>query len=366
MYQKAIIIVFLSLVYQTASACVCDNFDIKTLDDIASYKFIGLAKIESQYTIDRKDEYYGIRFELLELYRGDSINSLAVSGGHREHTNMITSCGIGIDPGEVWILLAYETDKGMLATGRCTYSMPHVAANGKRNWQWKTSFKQIAKLKELLNWQGEEPVYPDGPHKEYYPDGQVEVEAVYLDGQLNGKRTTYYPDGQRMTVDHFKEGKQEGPSLWYFDNGRVHKKSQFQNGHEVDSSFSYKRNGQLSYMQFFSKDGVSISSVTYYDNGRVNGTRERNLHTQEFTSKSYYETGELKSVRVGKLPYEALTVIQYHQNGRIEGLWLTLEHSPIKREVRKWDEEGELIYHFQRYRNNRDTILVNHIRRRKQ
>ena len=358
------IIGLLSLLYQTATACVCSNFDIKTLEDIESYRFIGLAKIESLYTIDRRDEYYGIRFSLLKLYRGDSISSLTVSGGHRDHTDIWTSCGMSIRPGEVWILLAYENDKGVLTTGSCTYSMPHVKVNGKRGWKYQVGFKRIAKLKSLLSWKGTTPAIPDGVHREYYPNGQVELVADYLGGQLNGKRTTYYPNGGLMTVDHFKADMQEGPTEWYHDNGLIHKKAQFRNGHEVDSSFTYRKDGGLISKKFYDASGVLISSVTYYENGRVKYTSEKNLHTQEFTRKSYYESGELKSLTTGKLPYQTETTIQYYKNGRIEGLWMTLEHSPLKNEVRKWDAEGELIYHFQRYRNDRDTILVNNIRKR--
>ncbi len=115
-------------------SCVCDiKPDFKTKEDLIEYDFISLVRISKIDSIDSKAQpvYFThlIEFEIIEKYKGETINRITVSGGHWTLKKW-TSCDLGENVNDEWVIFGY-TDKrtNTLMTGMCT-----------RTFRYKDSF----------------------------------------------------------------------------------------------------------------------------------------------------------------------------------------------------------------------------------
>ena len=94
--------------------------------------------------------------------------------------------------------------------------------------------------------------------KTYYPDGQLEAEATYRGGKLDGHAVWYYEHGKkRMEIDYVS-GKKHGTMRRFFRNGSLETQQTFENDTLIGLS------------QEYSDKGVLISEITY-EKGLKNG-----------------------------------------------------------------------------------------------
>jgi len=111
--MRTLIFTFSFFLTTSAFGCKCLYYDFSTLEDIERYKFIGLVKIDSIFllpedTVGRRISHR-TSFSIIELYRGDSISELKVSGSnHNLNIQRWTSCDMNLNPEEEWVLFAYQ------------------------------------------------------------------------------------------------------------------------------------------------------------------------------------------------------------------------------------------------------------------
>ena len=57
--------------------------------------------------------------------------------------------------------------------------------------------------------------------KKYYPNGQLEHEIPYHQGQLHGLAKYWYENGQIKYEVPYYQGQQHGIAKWWYENGQL-------------------------------------------------------------------------------------------------------------------------------------------------
>jgi len=349
--MRTLLISISLLIASSSFACVCSNYKFDSLEEIDQYKFIGLVRIDSLFllpsdTLDRRISHQ-VRFSILELYRGDSLTQLEVSGSnHNLKIDRWTSCDMGLNLGDEWILFAYETPDSTLQTGYCTFSKRYRTRNGLRDWHYRRGFKEIEQVKNLLNIKDELDTNLNGIYTEKYPDGSIEVESEYRTGLLNGLRTIRYQSGQIMTQEEYSNGLKHGTSKWFYEDGSLKRNYSYFRDQPLDSCWNYHQNGVLARRSFYSKNGQELFSASYSRDGILSNKYVVDTTRNNYTRTKYFNTGELHYTTTNVVgEYSNSNTTQYYKNGQVEGTWIYFDEGDFKTEIKRWNDDGELIFH---------------------
>jgi antitoxin component YwqK of YwqJK toxin-antitoxin module len=187
----------------------------------------------------------------------------------------------------------------------------------------------------------------DGPHKEYYDNGQVSEEGTIKDGLWNGPHKSYHSNGQLSEEGTLKGGLWHGPYKSHHSNGQLFEEGSFNNSQWDGPYKSYHSNGQLSEegtlyfvgseedsvwdgpYKSFTENGIPILKGTYknskfsgfyseyYDNGQLNieGKSKDGLWNGPY--KFYSENGILEEVGI----YKNGDVIEFTPIEDFSGTW---------------------------------------------
>lgn len=333
-------------------SCVCD-FDrgFKTKEDLAEYSFIALVKIARIDSIGPTKIITGlahqIEFEILELYKGEKANRMIVDGGNRNvMKHRSTSCDLGENINDEWVIFAYTKQDGTLFTHSCTRTYRYKKADGYRYKPHSGEVTTLDKLRTLFLPDYAKPQY-SGIHTEYYASGQKELEEYYKNKKLHGQRLSWYPNGQIEFKENFRKGKLDGEKTWYSEDGQLRSKRKYKNGldsdtliywHDIDTAKVvlkiYSRfNGLTEDSARVLLSRTQISSKTVYDRkGR------------EIWGISYHRNGALNVQIFNTYKGKMMEQIRrdYHSTGAIQAESYSRNFVPIGL-YREWDENGNLI-----------------------
>ena len=73
----------------------------------------------------------------------------------------------------------------------------------------------------------------NGPHIEYYENGQKKSETHYKDGKPEGLLTGWYENGQKKSETQYENGKQDGLETRWDETGMKVLEVQYKDGNEV-------------------------------------------------------------------------------------------------------------------------------------
>ncbi|WP_162628196.1 toxin-antitoxin system YwqK family antitoxin [Arcticibacterium luteifluviistationis] len=367
--MKGLISFFLLIIISVPStlwACKCSNYGFNSTEELERYKFIGLVKIDSVYESPENNGnrklgfFHEVSFSILELYKGDSIKTLQVRGGNKALEIGWTSCDLDISQGTEWVLLASEKENGQLITGACTYSRQYKSEEGKRDWLYKRGFEEIEKLRKLYRVKPAGGKPDSGVYKHYYKDGSIELEEIYLKGELHGKRKVYYPNGNIMLVDSFFQGQQTGRSFWYYLDGEVFRNCNFLNGKKADSCTIFYQNGKVRSWNVYSKDGIGLYGSSFGIDGNLQNMYERLVSENKMKTSTFFDSGEVHYISINDIDnFQNESYTQYYRNGKIERTDNDFEKGEIRSETKKYSEEGDLIFHRQTLRDGTRVEIVN-------
>ncbi len=130
-----------------------------------------------------------------------------------------------------------------------------------------------------------------GQYSEWYENGQKKFEASYkLLTTITGTQTsTSYSNGSfngsRWTVDH--EDRMEGPAREWYENGQLMSEGVYVKGNRDGLWKEYYSNGNLQMEAIFDRSKVSGSVTEYFENGEVRST-------------GFYEVAGRKKKRTGR------------------------------------------------------------------
>jgi len=102
-------------------------------------------------------------------------------------------------------------------------------------------------------------VVSDGPHKEFYSNGQLYVDGEFDRGVATGTWTYHHPNGQVAKTVEFVDGKPNGEVKVYNEEGVLIAERRYANG---------KRDGEWA---IYSEDGETRLREDHYDNGTADG-----------------------------------------------------------------------------------------------
>ncbi len=292
--KNLILIKCLLLLQIKLCGCICADqpFGIGSSNDLVGYDFIGLVKIKDEKTFKDKiyDTYVNLlEIEILEHFKGGNPRLI-------KEYNVFTSCEVGIEVGEEWILFAFQDSTGTYSVGACERNTQYKDINGKRYLMGGYS-RAISYLEKLRDVYGKSPhSVQNGKIQAFYDSGNKEIEERYIKSKLNGVRKIWYPNGQLMTEQIYTKGKKDGECKSYFPSGQI-------------ASEEYFKDGKKYY-----------SSKTYYDTTYQNWEHYRLLekYKTEEVLKSAYNRIQVKYETIYDYDGEKVLYKKYRRNGKIE------------------------------------------------
>ncbi len=337
--QITFLILILFSVKSLACSCVMKP-DFKTKEDLNEYKFIAHIKINgvNQAENVETDSYvHQMTFEILELYKGENIKDILVSGSHSSLKGW-TSCDLGERVGDEWIIFGYYNEHlKKLTTGYCTRSKKIKLINGYEDLKYHNQLTLKKKLQLLFDKKQEEPFY-NGKRIEYYNNGNKQLEENYVNGVINGQRILWYPNKELQSNQYYSYGKKKGTFNWYSNKGNLIKIEKFRNDIPVDTTtiwrdISSKRKVWIK--RIFNKKGEILSKVVY----RLNEEKESEViyfpEDYKKIERCFHKNGSLREeVFTEKGIYTGIYK-EWNENGKLIRSWEYDEKGKAKKETVK-------------------------------
>lgn len=149
--------------------------------------------------------------------------------------------------------------------------------NGERDGLTEQYYSATGKLRIAANFKNG---VLDGKYKAYYPNGVLQGEVFYTNGEMNGEIKEYYENGNLRLVGNYKKSLENGEWKFYLEKGNL------------QSIVNYK-DGEMNGLK-----------EDYYDNGKVWTRSEFKNNIQEGIYEVYYKDGtpQLKAkIKDGKI-----------------------------------------------------------------
>lgn len=105
--------------------------------------------------------------------------------------------------------------------------------------------------------------------KEYYSDGSLKRDWLYVDSLPNGETITYYPSGKVQSTINYINGKISGPAIFYYESGAIRAKSNFLDDKSYGEGIQYYENGIVLYKGNYYNNHRVGEHFEYYENGKV-------------------------------------------------------------------------------------------------
>lgn len=96
-------------------ACSCITLG-DVIARVTSSEFVALAKIKKVYPVSDDAKYDSVEIEPVEIYKGKHTTTLKIPDRR-------TSCAMGVEEGDTWLIYAYRDGPGALAFHYCSGSM---------------------------------------------------------------------------------------------------------------------------------------------------------------------------------------------------------------------------------------------------
>lgn len=310
-----------------SEACVCAFSGDFSIEKMNEYDYVALVKVGRLILpMDKKDDETIQRFfeaEITEIdrFKGDPISKLKVFGGHRSFTYQ-TSCDLGIDPGEEWIVFGNKLNDE-IAINYCSFTQIYRNEDGLRQWQYGKGITELILLDSTFNSKSRNYLELD-KDSIFYENGFLERAQQFKNGKVHGKVTYFYPDGKNFGFVSYKNGVQDGPYLWLNPNGTISLEGKKRMGKDFKKRTFYKLTSR----------GKSPSMISFYDKkGNLNkfldfgfGINDQKSYLRErtkFYSKKnrivtvyYNENGDKEEEYVTDFAGNQIDLIQFDEIGK--------------------------------------------------
>jgi len=308
--------------------------------------YVALIKVQKIMPNKSKDDYI-INVEEIKLYKGNSVKDIIVYGGNWNlHNNYATSCDLGINENEEWIIFGKKINNE-IRIGFCSHSIKYKDADGYRNWMNQYPFKTIEELNTYFKYPSDSTAIVNGKRILYFPNGNIEVEENYRSGMKNGPAKYYYTNGKLNGEEYYRKNKLHKTQTWYYPNGDINSIKHFKNGIQRDTSvfnvYGYKDHKlYLWSLSLYNKKGILIHNKSYQ------------LPTFLFSKDDnlYY----LNSERLFDPKTRIETYYSYHSNGVVSEFYQIKDHEYIGDEI-SYNDEGKIIKRLKVNSNGKNEVL---------
>ena len=103
----------------------------------------------------------------------------------------------------------------------------------------------------------------------YYPSGQQEYSAEYLNGKLDGMSRHWSEDGSLISKSEYSNGKLHGFWKKYYANGNIMYKAQYFHGQKHGEEKWYYENGQVKSEHSFHYGVPSNTILRWHPDGSI-------------------------------------------------------------------------------------------------
>jgi len=348
MNRTFILILLLCLASMRAYSCSCiTEKRLESKEDLKKYDFIAQVKITSiNEASDENIEYYiySLSFETLEIYRGESIKNILVSGSNKIFDRW-TSCDLNLDIGDEWIIFGYKEKKTKkLITGYCTRSTKTKSFDGYENIKDPEKNSLTKKLNQLFD-KKENVRNKNGKRLEYYKNGNLQLEENYKELVLNGSRKIWYPNGQLESNQYYKGGQKNGIFKWYSKNGELIKAEKFVKSKHVDTTFVWR---EIDTTDRRVRNYSKLKKITEEEGKSILSKRSLqsisiyNSSGECIKGEKYFINGTLREKNTFDTIKKHSTQRRFHLNGNLASL-LIKDKSRNRIFSRKWDKNGDPV-----------------------
>jgi antitoxin component YwqK of YwqJK toxin-antitoxin module len=332
----------------SSNACICD---IRPLDEsIKNYPFIAHVKIlyepkgiDTSLRLEdtwKPFSHSAIRtLQIIELFKGDSVKRIM-------EYDINSSCEIGLEPGEEWIIFAsYDAEKKIYSVGACSPSQQLRSKEGEQGisyWSGNQGMMQL--LRKHFNHTSSGPKYQSGQFKAYYPNGNIEWEASYRDGQLDGNRKIYFANAILWQNENYKQGKKEGTQQRYAKSGQLLEEMRYADDkistavYWHDTSYFERRMAILLESPPGKSDSVLRANPPIIQK-RMEAfySPAGNYYAKKYNRKSWLEEEIYRDDSTG-----LNITCRYEKSGKLSFEVIITKYNEHTTE-KKWDSKGELV-----------------------
>lgn len=138
----------------------------------------------------------------------------------------------------------------------------------------------------------------------YYPNGNIEKVAPFVNGELAGQVIQYYDNGQIKNKYTVVKGNIHGKCLSYYEDGQIESDKNYNYGKANGRHVSYYPNGKIKAKISYLNDALHGSFREYYSSGSSKtigsyNRGEKNGTWTTYDESGYYTTQRIVSYRVG-------------------------------------------------------------------
>lgn len=94
-------------------------------------------------------------------------------------------------------------------------------------------------------------VVPHGRYTAWYDNGQMEYEATYVEGQIDGIETAWHRNGQKRTEQHYRRGLRHGPRYAWDEHGRLRQEENYADDLPHGTWTIWRDNGEVKWQAEF-------------------------------------------------------------------------------------------------------------------
>ena len=344
-------------------ACECAGpFEFDSKKDLRDYSFIALVGIDSIYTgrdtgNNGDDLFYHADLTILELFKGQPLRTIRVSGGNPKLGGTTTSCDIGIESKQKWVLFGYEDREGHIRVGRCTFSEIYANSSGERDWQRERGIRELNTLRGIYRHKHKVETPKEGWYTTYYPGGATEIRQMFRNGLADGQKTIYYSTGEIMVDEHYSNGLRSGRSIWLDREGNKLREYHYREGQPVGTCYDYWfYYGGLRTELVYDQNGKLEKRTEFRSDGSLKEIMESDLETGRSIISEYYGSGNVERVTVkddvAEIPIKKTEYYEHNKPGAKFREWVFFPNDRKKLyEYWQWTGDGRIAEHYIYMRN---------------
>lgn len=142
--------------------------------------------------------------------------------------------------------------------------------------------------KDALNEQNNSS-FKSGRWKRYYPNGKLQENSRFKNGEEKGRCRSYYANGNLKFFQRYRNGEERVWKVYYESTGKLNFIERYKNAERVGRWTAYFENGQLEYTLKYNFKGKEIGVwKRFYSNGQLKKIR----YVKKNIQKCYDLTGQ--------------------------------------------------------------------------
>lgn len=176
-----------------------------------------------------------------------------------------------------------------------------------------------------------------------YPNGAVEREMHYLNGELHGPSSFYSESGTLLARGWFLHGKRIGKSWQYYRNGSLYSLQRYFDGHPAGLHEYYYPDGNLKTRMNYLDGLLEGELLLFHSNGQMKKRQHFVKGMLEGSEEIWDEQGTLlvQAEYKNNLPTGISRV--WHPNGQL-AKEVVFYGDPQNFDITVWDEKGTLLH----------------------